>query len=133
QPNVDAMAEQWLKEQKQVDLHTPVDSESPDCDDRLSGIARAYSLTAALFDAVTELVAHGELLATHPACEWEFVLSIQNLGYRGGKKIEPQRYRYPHVVKTSFNARMPTDPDIFLDDINCKSLHAGIVDAIEQS
>lgn len=67
--NTNAMAQNWLAEQH-LDERNEIDTDAPDCPDVLAAAARAFSVRMALYTAVWELAAAGQLFPSHPPAEW---------------------------------------------------------------
>lgn len=130
--NADTNAANWVKEHK---LEEPkgVDTESPRVEQVLSDIARAYSLRKAFYTALFELSGAGEIVFTGEVSRWE-----ASLGYRTQRGAGPIELKVSSPAPSRFERMTPldgitTDPDIFLDGVNCKKLHPGIHEAIVQS
>src|SRR4029077_12319922 len=75
----------------------------------------------------------GLIVASEPHGHWEPSLEYKTSHYAGG--IQMPKVGFPHpskIVRLPF-ANEPADADIFLDGIDCRTLHSGIVEAIEQA
>jgi hypothetical protein len=84
--------------------------------------------------AVWELVAAAHLYPAHTVSQWKPELGYSTSRGAGGIRVPgvscfflPEFFRPPPVKG------IPADPDIFLEGIDCKSLHAGIREGIEQA
>jgi len=126
------LADRWLYEQN-LAIPRKIDGEAPNLPDVLANLARAFSLRLALYQAVWELIAAGELIPAEPSSRWQPVIDYNTQRYRGGLTLNigcayPSRIERPPLVNEP-----PTDPDIFLQGIDCKTLHPGIREAIAQA
>ena len=131
--NVDQMVSAWLQDQK-VEVPTFFNRFTTNQGDLIAAAARGYSLRMAMYHATWELVTAGEIVSASGATEWE--LRLQHQDPHGAGEIPaprvvcpypPKIYRLPSLMQVS------ADPDIFLQGADCKSLHPGIREAIEQS
>jgi hypothetical protein len=131
--NTDKLALQWLQSNN-LTIPKEIEIDSLDASDRLDQIAHAYSLRLALFQAVTELVSAGELIpATSPEL-WQANLTWKTSRGGGGLHFNKINYPVPTVIfRTPFVRQQPIDTDIFLQGIDCVSLHPGIREAIDQA
>jgi hypothetical protein len=126
------MAEQWLREQG-ISVPRTVDTESDNCQEALAAIGTAYSLCLAFYQAIWELIAAGELFPAASPAHWKPSLEYKT-SHGGGGIPHTIGCTYPEKVeRPSFVRSASTDPDIFLRGIDCTTLHAGIVEAVEQS
>lgn len=120
----------WLKAQG-VEEAARIQSNS---DEQLLQLARAYSLRKAFYQAIFELVANGDLILVESPtkfaprvqfmegnCQWE--AGPLEMGF-----AEPHSFE-----RLSLPDDPPSDPDVFLQGVDCKSLHSGIREAIERS
>lgn len=130
------LAGSWLKEQG---IEQPGQINT-DHDEQIQNIIRAYSLRKAFYQAVFELVASGEIILTEATTKFEPSLGFSQGGssqfgmrsFTQAEKLD-MGFAEPHSFqKISLPDDMPSDPDIFLDGINCASLHPGIREAVEQ-
>lgn len=102
-------------------------------------LIRAYSLRKAFYQALFELVISGDMILTEPTKNFEPALEfVEGMSQFGGTVWEAQRmdmgFAEPQAFqRISLPEDMPTDPDIFLEGIDCASLHAGIREAIAQA
>lgn len=113
-------------------------SVQPSDEKQLSQLARAYSLRKAFYLGLFELVASGDMLLVDPVAKFE-----PSIGFAEGNAFmssQTQSMRYPMGFSEPHgfeSLRLPgeisTDTDIFLQGIDCSSLHSGIREAIEQS
>ena len=124
----DELADRWLQEQ---DLGIPrsIDGDAPN----LTGVARAISVRLALYQAIWELVAASELIPADSTARWQPVMDYKFQRYGTGLRPNitcsyPSRVERPPLV-----SEPATDPDVFLQGVNCKRLHFGILEAIEQA
>ncbi|MCA9052927.1 MAG: hypothetical protein KDA75_03775 [Planctomycetaceae bacterium] len=130
------LAAAWLNEQG---IEQP-DQINTDHEDQIQNIIRAYSLRKAFYQAVFELVASGDMILTEATTKFEPSLGFtQGSSSQFGIRMTMQAEKYdmgfaePHSFqKIALPDDMPSDPDIFLNGINCTSLHPGIREAVEQ-
>jgi hypothetical protein len=122
-----------LSEQK-LNVGATVNLDDPNRSGFVSRLARSYSLRMALYMAVWELVTANELLPAGPPQPWEPSLGYKT-SYGSGSIDTPglsctflDGFHRPPPV-----AGMSTDPDIFLEGVNCRTLHPGILEAVEQT
>lgn len=130
--NVSGMADEWLRQQGIEDVRS-VNIDAQDCEDILTSIARTYSVRLAFYHAVWELVSAGLIVASDPSGRWEPQLEHRTSRHAGGVHMPSLGFPHPSKIARLPFAVEPADPDIFLDGIDCKTLHSGIVEAIEQS
>jgi hypothetical protein len=128
----DELADQWLKEQGLTNPRA-IDADAPNMPDVLANIARAFNMRLALYQAAWELVAAGELIPADSSASWQPVIDFKTQRYGGGLTPNiscayPVRMERPPLV-----SEPPTDPDIFLQGVSCKTLDPGIREAIEQA
>lgn len=123
----------WLVAQK-LELRDEINIDAADTLEVLAALARAFSIRMALYTAVWELVSVSELIPAHSVSEWRPELTYRTSHLAGGIRVPgincfflPEFFRPPVV------SGVPSDPDIFLQGIDCKTLHAGISEGIEQS
>jgi hypothetical protein len=127
------LVDRWLTEQKLI-VPKDVNTDLPNCADLLAPIARAYSVRLAFYQAVWELVSVGELIPAGPPASWEASLAYKTSHYGGGIPLKKVRCSFPQTIERApFASAVSTDPDIFLEGINCKQLHSGILEAIDQA
>ena len=131
--NTQGMVDDWLRQQGIADVRE-VDTDAEDCKDRLTSVARAYSLRLAYYQAAWELVSAGMLVSCTSTGHWEPPLGYKTSRGGGGIPVKeigcpyPERiYRLPSALAT------PTDVDVFLDGVDAKAIHSGILEAIGQS
>lgn len=113
--NVSGMANEWLQQQNFVEVRS-VDTDASNCPEILVGIARMYSIRLAFYHAI-----------------WEPSLEYNTPHYRGGIQMPTIGFPHPSKVFRLKSAVEPADTDIFLEGTGCTTLHAGIVEAIEQA
>jgi hypothetical protein len=130
--NVSGMGDEWLREQNIPDLRQ-VNTDSEDCEDTLTRIARAYSIRLAFYHAVWELITAGIVVASDPQGWWEPSLEYKTQHYAGGVPIASLAFPHPSKITRLAGCNEPADPDIFLDGIDCTTLHSGILEGIEQA
>jgi hypothetical protein len=124
----------WLKAQNIEE----VQSVQPSNEEQLLKLARAYSLRKAFYHALFQLVAAGEMIVTGPMARFQPLLgfaegsAFMSMQVQAAKQdmgfSEPQGFE-----RISLPDDISADPDIFLQGINCGSLHSGILEAVEQS
>ena len=128
----DDLADRWLRDQNLV---TPraIDGDAPNLADILANVARAYSVRLALYQAIWELVAAGQLIPAGPPNSWQPTIDYKT-GPCGSGLRPNISCAYPiRIDRPPLASEPPTDPDIFLQGINCKTLHHGIYEAVEQA
>lgn len=128
----DELADRWLQEQNLGIPHS-IDGDVPNLADVLTGVARAISVRLALYQAVWELIAAAELIPSDSTGGWQPAMNYTFQGYGTGLRPNlagsyPSRIERPPLV-----SEPATDPDVFLQGVNCKRLHSGILEAIEQA
>jgi hypothetical protein len=130
--NTDELTDRFLQEQR-LGIPRKIDGDAPNIADVLASVARAISVRLALYQAIWELVAVGELIPAGSSSRWQPTIGYKSLGYGGG--LRPKiNCAYPSVVeRLPLVSELPTDTDIFLQGINCKTLHPGIHEAITQA
>lgn len=129
----DELADEWLACQHLV-IPRHVETDSPTCEEVIVNVARACSVRLALYQAACELVAAGELIAADQPTRWAPSLAYRTPHGSGGINTTMIGCSYPGRVERPPLAPDPTpDPDIFLQGIDCKSLHAGIKEAVNQA
>jgi hypothetical protein len=128
----DDLAARWLQDQR-FTMPREIDGNAPNVVEVLGNVARAVSVRLALYQAIWELIAAGELIPGESSSRWELILDYKHLGYRGG--LRPNiSCPYPSATeRPPLGSEPSTDPDIFLQGIDCKTLHPGIYEAIEQA
>lgn len=127
------LVHQWLTEQK-AESRDVINTGAPDSPDVLAAVARAFSLRIALYMAVWELVTAGQLLPCHSVSEWKPDFTYKNSHGSGGLPIpRVSCYFLPEFFRPPTISGVPGDPDVFLQGIDCKTLHPGIREAIEQA
>jgi hypothetical protein len=131
----EVLVEQWLRGQKsEVDRNAQVDLMSPEAPDRVTHHARCFSVRLAYYQALWELVAAGELFLMEGASVWTAALQYQSGGQAGGLDVRGLTCSFPQrVQRPPLAPAVSADPDVFLKGMNSKSLHTGILEAIEQS
>jgi hypothetical protein len=131
--NTSGMVDDWLRQQGIPDVRE-VDTDAEDCRDALSAIARRYSVRIAFYHASWELIASGILIPPGVVATWEAPLGYRTSHGAGGIPLKQLSCPYPdRLHRLPFAAIRPVDVDIFLKGLNCKTLNAGIHEAIEQS
>jgi hypothetical protein len=127
------LASKWLAEQQLTEPRS-IDTDADDCQDVLDRTARAFSVRLAFFQAVAELVATGEIISAYYPARWHASVDGNSRHYRGGMDLGGLGCSFPATIERSpFASNENSDPDIFLEGINCKALHPGIHEAIRQS
>jgi hypothetical protein len=130
---VSGMADQWLRDQNIADIRQ-VNTDSDDCRDTLVNGARMYSIRLAFYQAVWELIAAGVVVPTDPPSRWQPYLEYRTPHGAGGIPVSSISCPHPETIEgLPYRPPEPADPDIFLQGIDCKNLHSGIVEAIEQA
>lgn len=131
-PRTTELADNWLHVQNLV-VPRKIDTDAPDCEDILAVAAKAFSVRLAFLQAINEMVAAGELIPSAPPSQWKAHLDYQTSHYGGCIPVDIA-CSYPERVESPpFASSEPVDTDIFLSGVDCKSLHPGILKAIEQS
>lgn len=127
------LVEKWLNEQNLV-VPKEIDTDLPNCGELLLPVARAYSVRLAFYQAVWELVSAGELIPSGPPSSWDASLASRTSRYGGAIPLKGVRCSFPHgIERMPLASGTPIDPDIFLQGIDWKRLHSGILEAIEQA
>jgi hypothetical protein len=127
------MADHWVREHK-CEVPKTIDLALAGCEDLLKEAARSFSLRLALFYAVWELVSVAELIPVGGSSGWEGNLEFLDRGHNGGLDLKSIKCVHPENIFRPLTASgVPSDPDVFLTGIDCKNLHDGIREAIEQS
>ena len=126
------VAESWVKEQ-QLEPVTHINFMNDDSADVLERIARGYSLYMAFFQAVWELSNSGEIAPLAAPELWKPHLEYRTPHGRGGIQMDIKCPYLPQIHRIALPDGMITDTDIFLQGVNCKTLHAGIREAIDQA
>lgn len=130
---VDSIVDQWLHEQN-VPKRDVVNTDAADCPDALAVIARHFSLRMAMYQAIWELVSACELLPASPPNTWSSNVTNRTSHYSGALLQKPVTFvRLTEVHKPPPVAAMTTDPDIFLQGVNCATLHDGIREGVAQA
>lgn len=128
-------ASTWIKQQNIEEFGCVNTDDSP----KIEQLIRAYSLRKAFYQALFELVAAGDMILAEPVTKFEPSLRFDQGRSEFSRTMwEAEKidmgFAEPHAFqRISLPDDMPTDPDIFLEGIDCKSLHVGIREAIEQS
>jgi hypothetical protein len=127
------LVDRWLTEQKLV-VPKDVNTVLPNCGELLLPIARAYSVRLAFYQAVWELVNVGELIPAGTPAFWEASLASKTSHYGCAIPLKQVRCSFPQTIeRPPFASGNSTDPDIFLQGIDCKIIHSGILEAINQA
>src|SRR5262249_23932441 len=118
----DELADQWLQEQN-LGIPRSIDCDAPNLADVLTGVARAISVRLALYQAVWELIAAVQLISADSTRRWEPIMDYKFQSQGGG--LRPNiACSYPSSIERPPLATEPaTDPDVFLQGVNCKRLH----------
>lgn len=128
----DELADQWLRQQNLV-IPKEIRGDAPRVKDDLDSVARAISVKLALFQAASELIASGEFISGGTVSGWQPTIDYRHLGYGGGVKLK-NSYTFPsRIERLPLVSERSIDPDIFLQGVDCKTLHPGILYAITQS
>lgn len=128
------LADEWMRSQNSA-IPQHVDTDAPTCVDMIANAAQACSLRLAFYRAVVELVSGGELVAASPPRSWDVSIAYKTSHGSGAiplpKKVVchfPERIE-PLPLSTTLCA----DVDVFLQGLDCKTLHPGIREAVEQA
>lgn len=131
--DVNALADMWIKS-NDYSIPTEVDIDSQVVEDYLNFIARAYSLRLALYQAIAELIAAGELIPADSIEIWQPHITWRTPRGGGGINIKKIKCPFPRrIYRPPLSAPPSSDIDIFLQGIDCSSLHIGIQEAINQA
>jgi hypothetical protein len=131
--NTSGMVDDWLRQQGIADLRD-VNTDAEDCRDTLSAVARAYSVRFAFYQAAWELISAGVLIPPGSIGTWDPPLGYRTSHGAGGIPLRNLACPFPDKLhRLPFALVQPADVDIFLKGINCRDLHSGIHEAIEQS
>jgi len=131
--DVAALADQWLQAQNYT---APKDIylESVDVVETIDLIARSFSLRMALYQAVWELSNAGEVLVAGSPSLWKGSATWSTPRGGGGLGLDQINCSYPaKILKPPLTNEIALDLDIFLQGLDCASLHDGILEAVEQS
>jgi hypothetical protein len=133
------MSEHWLGEHNAVPPNV-INIRAEDLPVALESLARSISLRMALFQAVWELIASGDIVATEKCEHWKprhgytTEHSRFSSSERGELSLDQITFPYiSHIFRLPGTGRVPADTDIFLQGINCATLHPGIKQAIGQA
>jgi hypothetical protein len=129
---INEIADQWLREQN-LSIPQAIDGDASNVKDVLDSFARAINVKLALFQAAWELIASGELICTGAATGWKPSANYKSLGYLGGVRLQAGYTHPSHVERLPLVNDRAIDTDIFLQEVDCKTLHPGIVHAVTQS
>jgi hypothetical protein len=131
--NVTGMADEWMREQKLTEIRQ-VNTDAEDCRDVLINVAKAYSVRLAYFQAIWELIAAGVVIPSSSPGRWQPSLEYRTSHYAGGIQLQSVGCSHPErIERLPYAVTEPADPDIFLQGVDCTTLHSGIVEAIEQA
>jgi hypothetical protein len=129
----DELAVQWLSSH-QLCEPAEIDGTSSEVEEALKSLARAISLRLSFYQAVAELVGEGVMIAAYYPKRWDAAVVYRSRGYRGALTFRGIGCSYPERIERSpFGSDAILDVDVFLQGIDCTSLHSGIVEAIEQA
>lgn len=131
--NTDGIVKHWFSA---VKISSPdlLVFPSSDLSNGIADTAREFSLQIAVYQAVWELIASGEVVAIAPVKDWlpGFSFRIHNMST--SRHIDslktyfiPEIYRLPRVESP------PRDADVFLEGVGVATLHPGIRSAVEQA
>lgn len=134
-----AMSEQWLTGNNAVPPQV-INLQAEDLTVTLESLARSISLRMALFQAVWELITTGDIVPVEKCEHWKpqhgytTENSRNSIIERGHLSLDAITFPYiSQIFRMPGTERVPADPDIFLQGIDCATLHHGIRDAIEQA
>jgi hypothetical protein len=131
--DVATLADQWLQAQNYT---APKDIflESVEVVETVALIARSYSLRMALYQAVWELSNAGEVLMAGSPSLWKGSVTWRTSHGGGGLELDQINCSFPtRIQKPPLTSELALDVDIFLQGLDCTSLHEGIREAVEQS
>jgi hypothetical protein len=129
----DDFLEKWMSEQK-VAVPREINIEDASSADVLSGVARAYSLRMAFYQAIWELIAAAELIQAESLTSWCATVGYKTSHGAGGLGLDHIGCSYPLSISPLPSITgWSTDTDVFLKGIDCKSLHSGIHEAMQES
>jgi hypothetical protein len=131
----DHLVEDWLAEQKAtLPRNATIDLMAPDPSDQIAGYARAFSVRLAFYQAQWELISAGEMFPAEGAGSWTASLGFRSGGHSGGLRLNNLGCSFPGgVERPPLAPEASADPDVFLRGVDCKTLHGGIREAIEQA
>ena len=133
------LADRWLTQQ-QATSPSVLMLHSEDFQQTLENLARSIRLRMALYQAVWELISTGALVSVGKCESW-----TPQVGYdtKDGRYSTSMQSRLPldsitfpyvtDIFRLPSVESFPADTDIFLQGIDCSTLHQGIHDAIEQA
>lgn len=138
-PSVQGMADRWLAEQKATPPST-LFTRSEEYQQSLESLGQSICLRFALYQAVWELISSGMIAAVGHCATWEPQVSYDTAGggysssARGGIPLQSITFPYvTEIFRLPGAERIPAATDIFLQGINCSTLHPGIREAIDQA
>ena len=133
------LAEQWLTQQKSSSPSVLM-LRAEDFQQSLEGLARSISLRMAFYQAMWELISSGEIAPVGECKTWTPQLGYDTRGggysssERGSRPLDSIKFPYiTEFFRLPSVESVPADTDIFLQGINCSTLHHGIHDAVEQA
>ncbi len=123
----------WLEGMK---FHQPewVVFPTPEYHATIAQMARGFSLRMAMYQAVWELIASGEVVPIDTAKEWTPEVGYHIHNGRSSMRLDALKtYFMPEIQRLPQIDGVPGDADIFLHGVDCRTLHPGIREAIDQS
>ena len=134
--NSEDLVQDWLRENEAVsNARSPsVELQSDHCGEQVDFFAKAFNLRLAFYHAEWELITAAELFQADGPCVWSASLGWNSSHGAGGLDLKSIFCSYPsRVVRPRAAGSPSTDVDIFLQGIDCVSLHSGIQEAIGQA
>lgn len=126
------IVDEWLTNNS-LEIPKKIDMQDPRLMDLLDQAAETYSMRMAFYQGIWELVAASELLPG-PVDVWEsLALNCSSPGRGFGIDVK-LKCPYPRqIYRLSQAASSTSDPDILLSEVDCATLHPGILEGIKQS
>jgi hypothetical protein len=129
----DELVQAWLEEQNLTEIKE-INGRSSDVEDKLTELGKSFTARLSFLQAIAELIGEGKLLPAGPWQIWAPGTTYSNHGHGGHFALKGLGCSHPIKIEPSpFVEQFPIDVDIFLEGVDCNSLHSGIHEAIEQS
>ena len=97
-------------------------------------MGQVFAQRLALYQAVWELIAAGELISVSSSAEWQPSVECRQGGHLFGLRGHGIECHYPRrIAFLPLKPDVQPDVDVFLDGVDCKSLHSGIREAVQQA
>ena len=128
------LVETWLRQQS-LSEYREIDGQALNIEEYfLTELGKSYGARLAFYQAIAELIGDGLILSASQQQRWRPGVIHSHQGYRGGLDFKGFGCSYPASIEPSpLGDNVVIDVDIFLEGVDCKNLHPGIHEAIEQS